>query len=72
MGCTDIIAAEIHNAGWSYGTTAYYDASRKKTSHVADAHKPDRMRCVVRAETLKTALMELRAMTVAQDREHCS
>lgn len=34
----EIIADEIHAAGWSYGHTAYRDKKTETTVYVADAH----------------------------------
>ena len=67
MTYPDIIRREIHDAGWSYGDTAYRDAQGRLV-YVTDAHKQGRMRCVARAETSLTAYMELRAMTASADR----
>ena len=64
----DMIADEIHAAGWSYGHTSYTDA-QGRLIFVADAHKPGRMRCITRAETLLTAYMELRGMTATADKD---
>ena len=36
---TDIIADEIHAAGWSYGHVSYVDGRTLKLVWVADAHK---------------------------------
>ena len=57
---TDIIVAEIHVEGWSYGTVGFMHDGREMWK--ADAHK-DGKRCVCHAETLLTAMMELKAMT---------
>ena len=51
---TDIIAAEIHAAGWSYGTVGYRQDGRDMFT--ADAGHADGWRCVARAETELTAL----------------
>lgn len=65
----EIIADEIHAAGWSYGDTSYFDAEKGCLMHVADAHK-DGQRCISRAETLLTAYIELQDMIrkVEEDR----
>ena len=65
---TDIISKEIHQAGWTYGHASYMDTGIGEQMYVTDAHKPGRMRCVARAETLLTALMELQAMIAKADR----
>ena len=59
---TDIIAAEIHAAGWSYGTVSCEHEGREMWK--VDAHK-DGKRCVCHAETLLTAMMELKTMIEA-------
>ena len=46
----DIIANEIHAAGWSYGHVSYIDRRVGKLVWVADAHK-DGQRCVAKGET---------------------
>jgi hypothetical protein len=56
---TDIIRAEIHGEGWSYGQVSFTDGER--TMWKADAHK-DGKRCVCHAETLLRAMLELRGM----------
>ena len=55
---SDIIAEEMHKAGWSYGYTAAFIEG--EMLYVVDAHKDDGHRYVVYAETLMTAFMELR------------
>lgn len=54
----DTITNEIHELGWSYGHVGYLTAGRPMWR--ADAHKDGR-RCVVVADTLQTAYVELRA-----------
>ena len=61
---TDIMAREIHAAGWSWGTVSYVQDGRQM--HVADARHVDGWRCIARAESELTALVELREMI----REH--
>jgi hypothetical protein len=51
---TDIIAAEIHAEGWSYGTVGFVQDGRQMWK--ADASK-DGKRCVCHAETLLTAML---------------
>jgi hypothetical protein len=62
---TDIIATEIAE-GWSYGTVGFLHDGREMWQ--ADAHK-DGKRCVCHAETLLTAMMELRGMISKQGGE---
>ena len=54
----EIIADNLSKAGWSWGCVATVD-SRGLTMFVADAHRDDRKRFVVRADEKLTAFMEL-------------
>ncbi len=65
---TDIIAKEIHAAGWSYGDVSEVDLWTGRLMFIADAHK-DGWRCVARAETRQTAYTELRTMVAERDTE---
>jgi hypothetical protein len=56
----EIIAANLSKAGWSWGCVATVD-SRGRTIFVADAHRDDGKRSVVRADEKLTAFMELEA-----------
>ena len=68
---TDMIGAEISAAGWTWGSVEYFDTEAMRTMYAVDAHKAaTEHRCVVRAETLLTALMELQGMTRNADDEH--
>jgi hypothetical protein len=64
----EIIAKEIHAAGWSYGETSYIDFDLSKHMTAVDAHKEGRIRCIVRADDRQTAFMELRSMTQKADK----
>ena len=54
----EIIADNLSKAGWSWGCVATVD-SRGRTIFVADAHRDDGKRFVVRANEKLTAFMEL-------------
>ena len=61
---TDIIGEEISAPGWTWGSVESFDVEAMRTMYAVDAHKAGRPhRCVCRAETLLTALVELRSMT---------
>jgi len=66
---SDIIVKEIRAAGWSWGETPYIDTDTGKHMVALDAHKPNRIRCIVRADDRQTAFMELRSMTAKADKE---
>ena len=54
----EIIADNITKAGWSWGCVLAVD-SRGRTIFVADAHRGDSQRFVVRADEILTAFVEL-------------
>jgi hypothetical protein len=54
----EIIADNLSKAGWSWGCVSAVD-SRGRTIFVADAHRGDRKRFVVRADEKLTAFIEL-------------
>jgi hypothetical protein len=54
----EIIADKIKKAGWSYGYVSAID-STGRTIWIADAHRGDRKRFVVRADEKLTAFVEL-------------
>jgi hypothetical protein len=56
-----MIAANISKAGWSWGCVAVLDSSGR-TIWVADAHRDDGKRLVVRADEKLTAFLELEAV----------
>jgi tRNA/tmRNA/rRNA uracil-C5-methylase (TrmA/RlmC/RlmD family) len=56
----EIIADNLSKAGWSWGCVAAVD-SNGRTIFVADAHRDDGWRYVVRAEEKLTAFVELEA-----------
>jgi len=52
------VADNLSKAGWSWGCVSAID-SRGRTIWVADAHRDDGKRFVVRADELLTAFVEL-------------
>jgi hypothetical protein len=54
----EIIAANLSKAGWSLGCVAAIDCNGR-TIWIADAHRDDGKRFVVRAEEKLTAFVEL-------------
>jgi hypothetical protein len=57
-----IIADNLSNAGWSWGCVSTVD-SNGRTIFVADAHRDDGKRFVVRADEKLTTFIELEAAT---------
>ena len=56
----ETIADNLSKAGWSWGCVATVDA-RGRTIFVADAHRDDGKRFIVRADGKLTAFVELDA-----------
>jgi hypothetical protein len=56
----EIIADNLSKAGWSWGCVSAVE-SNGRTIFVADAHRDDGKRFVVRADEKVTAFMELEA-----------
>jgi hypothetical protein len=54
----EIIADDLSKAGWTWGCVSAFD-SRGRTIFVADAHRDDGRRFVVRADDKLTAFVEL-------------
>ena len=54
----EIIADNLKKAGWSYGCVSAID-SNGRTIWIADAHRDDGKRFVVRADEKLTAFLEL-------------
>jgi hypothetical protein len=54
----EIIADNLSRAGWSWGCLSAVD-SGGRTTFVADAHRDDGKRFIVRADEKLTAFMEL-------------
>jgi len=61
----EIIADNLNKAGWSWGCVSTLDSSGR-TIFVADAHRDDGKRFVVRADEKLTAFVELEAATRAR------
>jgi hypothetical protein len=55
-----IIADNLSKAGWSWGCVSALDSSGR-TIWIADAHRGDGKRFIVRADELLTAFIELEA-----------
>jgi hypothetical protein len=54
----EIIADNLHKAGWSLGWVSALDVEGR-TIWIVDAHRDDRKRYVVRADEKLTAFLEL-------------
>ena len=54
----ETIADNLKKAGWSYGYVSAID-SNGRTIWIADAHRDDGKRLIVRADELLTAFLEL-------------
>jgi hypothetical protein len=54
----EIIADNLSKAGWSWGCVSAVD-SRRRTIWIADAHRDDGRRIVVRSDEKLTAFLEL-------------
>jgi len=66
----EIIADNLSRSGWSWGCVSAVD-SRGRTIFVADAHRGDGKRFVVRADEKLTAFIELEAAIQAGSRYDC-
>jgi hypothetical protein len=58
----EIIADNLHDAGWSWGCVSALD-SHGRTIWIADANRDDGKRFVVRADEKLTAFLELESAT---------
>jgi hypothetical protein len=58
----EIIADNLSKAGWSWGYVSAID-SKGRTIWIADAHRGDGRRYVVRSDEKLTAFLELKAAT---------
>jgi hypothetical protein len=56
----EIIADNLHDAGWSLGWVSALDVEGR-TIWIADAHRGDGKRFIVRADEKLTAFLELEA-----------
>ncbi len=67
----EIIADNLSKAGWSWGCVATVDRDGR-TIFVADAHRGDGQRFIVRADEKLTAFLELEATIRSAERpEDC-
>ena len=64
----EIIADNLKKAGWSLGCVSAID-SNSRTIWIADAHRDDTKRFVVRADEKLTAFVELELAFVWQNAE---
>jgi hypothetical protein len=55
----EIIADNLSKAGWSWGCVSAVDRFEGRTVWIADAHRDDGKRYVVRADDKLTAFLEL-------------
>jgi hypothetical protein len=62
----EIIADKFSKAGWSWGCVSAIDSNRR-TIWIADAHRDDGKRFVVRADEKLTAFMELESVIANQN-----
>ena len=60
----EIIADNLSRAGWSWGCVSAVD-SRGRTIFIADAHRGDGLRFIVRADEKLTAFIELESVVRA-------
>ena len=58
----EVIADNLSKAGWSYGYVSAVD-SQGRTIWIADAHRDNGKRFVVRADEKLTAFLELESAT---------
>ena len=58
----EILADNLSKAGWSWGCVSTVD-SRKRIIFVADAHRGDGQRFIVRADEKLSAFLELESAT---------
>ena len=63
----EIIADNLSKAGWSYGYVSVLD-SQGRTIWIADAHRDDGKRFVVRSDEILTAFLELQSVVVTVER----
>ena len=62
----EIIADRLSKAGWSWGCVSALD-SQGRTILIADAHRDDGKRFIVRAVEMLTAFLELEAAIRGRD-----
>jgi len=61
----EIIAIRLSKAGWSWGCVSAMD-SHGRTIWIADAHRDDGKRFIVRADEILTAFVELELAICAE------
>jgi hypothetical protein len=66
----EIIADRLNKAGWSWGWFAAID-SNGRTIWIADAHRGDGHRFIVRAEVKLTAFLKLESAGEQQKQSCC-
>ncbi len=64
MKYREIIADQLHDAGWSLGWVSALN-SEGRTIWIVDAHRDDGKRFVVRADEILTAFLEFEAAVAA-------
>jgi hypothetical protein len=67
----EIIADNLSKAGWSYGYVSVLD-SQGRTIWIADAHRDDGKRFIVRADEKLTGFVEVQTGLVAERQEATS
>jgi hypothetical protein len=65
----EIIADDLSKSGWSWGCVATLDG-RGRTIFVADAHRGDGKRFIVRADEKLTAFVELESV-IRASKSYC-
>ena len=68
MKSWEIIADNLHKAGWSLGWVSALDL-KGRTIWIADAHRGDGKRFVVRADEKLAAFLELESTICAAERQ---
>ena len=54
----ELIADQLHRAGWSWGHVSFWQIDGRRM-HCVDAHRGDGRRFIVHADDLLTAFLEL-------------
>ena len=65
----EVVADRLSKAGWSLGCLSAIDSNRR-TIWIADAHRGDGRRFVVRADEKLTAFLELESAISARGQFH--
>jgi hypothetical protein len=66
MKCWEVIADKLSQAGWSWGCVSAIDSTGRPI-WIADAHRDDGKRFVVRADEKLSAFVELESAIPASD-----